>query len=349
MNDVSPTTPPAGGGRSLKRTVLGLCAALLFLASCAAPVADQRTAGVAAADPGGTPVTVLTRGGPHAAGDITPLPVACPNSGQPTGGGVLADVSSGAAPSPTLRLDASMPRDAGGSRGWDAVVAAGGQPEEQARSRSFVLCPDLTTTLQIVTASVPGPRRAGSARTATAVCPDGSLAVGGGGAVGLVHGGTAPRYYFLTGSYPSSPSGAPTTSGTASAWSVVGAIGGMPLTGDRVTAVVLCAPRSPMTVVATRVTGPSGPATAATATTTCPTGTRLLSGGALTGPPAWDRPPQGLHLRGSFPSDESGQPPGNGGAVRSWSALANDGGLPALGTSTVAFALCAGTPGRSGS
>lgn len=320
---------------------LWTAAACLILAGCAPTMGaagDRATSGPVSAPPGGTPVAGVGAPGPRAAGTTQRMTVSCPG-GQPAhGGGVLADVSSGPAPSPTLRLDASAPD---GEGGWYATVAVGGQSESAARTRVFAVCSASVGPIQEVTATVPGPESAGSARTATASCPRGLVAVAGGGQVDLAGGRSAPRHFFLIGTYPSTPTGMPVAHGVAGAWSAEGAIGGMPLTGGRVRAVALCGAPSGMLIVADSARGPTAPAAAALAVATCPSGASLVSGGALTGLPARGVPPQGLHLRGSFPSDATGQAPSGGGVAGSWSAVANNGGLASLGASTTAFALCA--------
>ena len=75
-------------------------------------------------------------------------------------------------------------------------------------------------------------------------------------------------------------------------------------------------------------------------TASCPAGKVLLGGGADTdlngGTPQW-----GVHLRGTYPSDASGHPPGaNGTSADSWTASVEDGGQAAPGTSSTVFAVC---------
>jgi hypothetical protein len=80
---------------------------------------------------------------------------------------------------------------------------------------------------------------------------------------------------------------------------------------------------------------------AATATVACPARQSLVGGGANTGLPKGGNPPQGLHLRGSFPSTGKGGPSASNLALQSWTAIGNAGGMVVLGASTSAFALCA--------
>jgi hypothetical protein len=328
----------------MRRRTAAVC---LLLAGCAPSLGDVRVGPTSAAGtgpPGGTPVSAAAAEGPRDAGTSARVTAFCPAGRQAAGGGLLADVSSGAAPSPTLRLDALVPD---GPAGWAATVAAGGQAQPAARTRVFALCPESAGEIQEVTATVPGPESAGSARTATARCPSGMVVLAGGGRVDLAGAHAAPRYFFLTASYPSTVAGAPVASGEASAWSAEGAIGGMPLTDGRVSAMAVCRRGTGVSIVAASVRGPSAPAGAGRAVATCPTGTSLESGGGLTGLPVDGSPPQGLHLRGSFPSDPSGDPVPDGGVAGSWSAVANNGGLPSLGVITTAFAVCSRTPGAT--
>lgn len=107
------------------------------------------------------------------------------------------------------------------------------------------------------------------------------------------------------------------------------------------TAFAVCANGASTTVAVKTVGGPSEPMSAATATVACPARQSLVGGGANTGLPKGGNPPQGLHLRGSFPSTGKGGPSASNLALQSWTAIGNAGGMVVLGASTSAFALCA--------
>jgi len=316
-----------------------LCALTIALAgtpACSRAFGESSTPGHATDPPGGTAVSVAGTTGPTEPGQLAYLVATCPDGSPPAAGGLLADLSTGKPASPSLRLDATRPT----GTAWAAVVATGGVAEPGARSRAFALCPPTEIPRIHEVASRLGPRQAGTASLATAPCPPGSTVVGGGGGVDMADGGAAPRFFFLTGSYPSSPAGVPVLAGAAAAWTAVGAIGGMPLAGGRVTAFAVCATGRAPSVVAATIHGPSSPATTVAATATCPPGSVLLGGGANTGLPRATSPPQGLHLRGTYPSHADGRIPSDGELVPSWTAVANAGGLPTLGAVTTAFALC---------
>jgi hypothetical protein len=86
--------------------------------------------------------------------------------------------------------------------------------------------------------------------------------------------------------------------------------------------------------------GPSGAATSFSLTARCPGRSVLLFGGAATGlSQGGNKPPQGLHMTGTFPSDTAGHPV-NGTPATGWTAVAEAGGLMTLGTKTTAFAVC---------
>jgi hypothetical protein len=116
----------------------------------------------------------------------------------------------------------------------------------------------------------------------------------------------------------------------------------MPLAGGEVTAFAVCASGTSTTVAVRTVRGPSQPRSAATATVSCPAGRSLVGGGANTGLPKGGNPPQGLHLRGSFPSTQRGVASTPGTAPQAWTAVGNSGGMLVLGAGTTAFALCTG-------
>lgn len=339
----------AGGAGAVVGTGLllaGVSAGLVAgRGSSARTVAAAVTPG--AATTVGSVVGVATDPGPVEPGTHVLATAPCPAGLTPVAGGLRADLRTGRPPSPSLRLDASLPSglDPGGARptSWSATVATGGVPEREAQTTAFSVClPDAGARSLEITHS-PGPRAAGSAARATAACPQGTTLVGGGGSVEMANGAPAPRYFFLTGSYPSTPGGAPVTGGIAPAWTTVGAVGGMPLQGGRVTTLAVCLQgRLPRVEVAVAShLGPADPSSSVAATASCPPGLTLTGGGADAGLPGGGRPPQGLHLRGSYPSQGDGRTPSNGERANSWTAIANAGGLMVLGARTEAFAVCA--------
>jgi hypothetical protein len=199
---------------------------------------------------------------------------------------------------------------------------------------------------QVIAKSTLGPFAAASSARATAVCPGGTSLVGGGANAGLRKGWPPPPSLHVTASFPSDPGGnALPSGGQPNAWTAVAATGGAPLTGAATTAYALCAPR-PATgqMVVKSAIGPSGAATSFGVTARCPDGSILVFGGASTGlNQGGNDPPQGLHMRGTFPSDAAGHPVG-GAAPTAWTAVAEAGGLLTLGARTTAFAVCSSQP-----
>jgi hypothetical protein len=199
--------------------------------------------------------------------------------------------------------------------------------------------PDVT----IQTAAVPMTNAPASATNATAGCPSGTL-VGGGAFVGQTPPSTATpnNGLKLNGTIPSDAAGNPVPNGatTPSNWTAVGGFGGQSQDGDQVTAFADCAAGGP-TATTVVVSTPVGVATEGNAPiktiATCPSGTRLLSGGAL-GVPA----SQGSFKPiASYPSDTVGNPSAPGDVnPDSWSAYGSAGGTPNSSDQVTAYAVC---------
>jgi hypothetical protein len=125
--------------------------------------------------------------------------------------------------------------------------------------------------------------------------------------------------------------------------------------GPTTTVYALCGLDDPLQTVVARADiekHPAGPGNVnpgsdpfAIATATCKLGTTLVSGGVLTNGNSTDPngvPQQGVHVRGSYPSDAKGAPLGGGATdPASWTVIVQSGGQATPGTNTHAFALCA--------
>ena len=295
--------------------------------------------------------------GPLAPVSFATATVSCPAGSVLTGGGIRAGVKGGGTPSPSLHFVGAFPgappgeAPPGGTSGvaWTAIGATGAQPVPDATTAAFGICdrepaaPGSGRVPQVVIRSTAGPVAAASSARATAACPDGTVLLGGGANAGLRKGWPPPPSLHVTASFPSDAGGNPATASGArpNAWTAVASTGGAALTGAATAAYALCGTR-PATgqMVVKSAIGPSGAATSFGVTARCPDGRVLLFGGASTGlTQGGNKPPQGLHMTGTFPSDAAGHPV-DGAAATAWTAVAEAGGLMTLGTRTTAFAVC---------
>jgi hypothetical protein len=208
----------------------------------------------------------------------------------------------------------------------------------------------------VISKTETGPKAAATVKKVTVTCPTGTWLIGGGGAT---HPPSEPSLKTI-GSYPSTAAGKPFTAGQTNprSWTAVGAAGGMRFgTGAITTSVfALCAQGTPIPTVVARkdvIDHPAGPGSLAPGsdpfailTATCKPGTTLLGGGVLADGnkpgPDGGVPQQGVHVRGSYPSDAKGLPVGDSATdVSSWTGIVQAGGQPTPGTDSHVFALCA--------
>lgn len=320
----------------------------LLLVACAHPGIAKQPAAVT---PKGPPVAThsevetVVQPGPPSARQQRTTTVACPAGSTTLSGGAEAYLADGKAPNPSLRLVATLPLASPSALRWNSIVGTGGVDQSDSRVSAVAVCGSGVSDGRptVVVTNAPGPTAAASDALATATCPAGTVLVGGGAAVSLTNGQPGPPQYFFTGSFPSSRNGAPAGTGPVpNSWTAIGALGGMPMTNGRIQAVAVCAPgaSASVNVVVNTSSGPTTPESAHEVTATCPGHSVLVGGGVYTGPAELERPLQGLHLRGNFPSAPTGLALTNGGSANSWSVIANSGGVIALGARTSAFALC---------
>ncbi|TMK43162.1 MAG: hypothetical protein E6G66_15770 [Actinobacteria bacterium] len=308
---------------------------------------------------------IRTVRGPGAPATVAKATGGCPAGAVLVGGGVSLAPMGGGTPPPSLHTDGTFPSDSSGKPAtvsgarpgaWTAVGATGGQLVLGAGTTEFALCIEgVEATSQVAVASVAGPAVAATTARATAQCPALTRLLGGGGLTALTShkaplkgpdqpGAPSPSLK-LTGSFPSGPDGSPITiSGSAAgAWTAVADSGGRTGAGVETTAFAVCGSvgsARTQVAVSTRP-GPRSPGGVTTVTASCPTGAVLLSGGVKTGP-ANGEPQQGLHLTGSFPSGQAGNPVASSGTpANAWTARAEAGGQGSpAGTATTAFAVC---------
>lgn len=302
----------------------------------------------------------------NAAASETTARSSCGRGSRLTGGGILQDRIDGTLPTNGLRIHGTAP--ASGAKAatngendltsWVAVGGFGGQSEPDDQVRSFALCaisggPPHTL---YVSKTIPGPVEAATIKTLTVSCPPSTRLIGGGA---QTNPASSPSLKPI-GSYPSDALGNPSRAGVAnpSSWTAVGAAGGMRWgTGHPSTTVFAICDTAPSfaTVVerADVIDHPAGPGNTnpgsdpfVVTTARCRKGAVLLGGGVLADgkAPGPDRgvPQQGVHVRGSYPSDGKGTPLGDGATGTSaWTVIVQSGGQATPGTDSHAFALCA--------
>lgn len=309
-------------------------------------------------------VSAVTQTVTNAPASQTTATVGCPPGTVMVGGGIRAFHGTGDQivtstvyePINGLVIKGTAPSDAVGGpapandpANWTAFGGFAGQSETGDDVTGFAMCSTGGPThTALVTATVNGPSVASTTASVTASCPGGTRLVGGGAQ-------TAPASspsLKPVGSYPSDATGSTTTVTDPNSWTAVGESGGQASVTNTTTAFAVCSTDATLHTEVVRsddVGHPAGQGNSnpgqdpvATATATCPAGTSLLDGGALADSSAAGGVQQGVHLRGSYPSDASAQPVADGaGAPRSWSTIVQSGGQATPGTNTHAFALCA--------
>jgi hypothetical protein len=281
-------------------------------------------------------------------------PTTPPNNGLVLGG---TNPSTGASP-----VDQPVTDGVTNPSNWMAIANFTGQSEAGDQATAFALC----TSSGLIHAVVAATTTTGANTTqqvnpptlTIATCPAGSTLIGGGAFTNtpdqVNDGTTAGNSGNLKplGSYPSDSSGVPVADGSTSAtsWSAYGSAG-MTSATDTVTSLALCASDSigPVQVARQDASSTSMGGEALTATSVCPTGTRLLGGGfradqTVNGTPGL-QPQQGYHMRGTYPSTGSGNPPTEvtDGTTNptAWTALVQAGGVGGFSIQLHSFALCA--------
>ncbi|HEX4518351.1 MAG TPA: hypothetical protein VH063_02100 [Gaiellaceae bacterium] len=354
---------------------LRICALLAAFASVVLAAGTHRaaqaapcrsvTSAAAAPCPLAVQVHVTQTGMNPAAASETPTTATCTKGTTLVGGGILQDRDNGALPTNGLRVHGDVPSSPSGAfaengsedpTSWTAVGGFGGTGETGDEVKAFALCASNgpNNTL-VVSKTAKGPTGVAATKKLTVTCPSGSWLIGGGGAT---HPASEPSLKTI-GSYPSTAQGTPFTSGRTDprSWTAVGAAGGLRFgTGEITTTVfALCSVGVPVhTVVARKdvIDHPAGPGSLSPGsdpfvilTATCKRGTTLLGGGVLAdgdkrGPDV-GVPQQGVHVRGSYPSNAKGLPVGDDAtSIASWTGIVQAGGQPTPGTDSHVFALC---------
>jgi hypothetical protein len=192
----------------------------------------------------------------------------------------------------------------------------------------------------VVSGNTAGPSATFSEVTATASC--GSTPLSGGGArLAETTQTVTANGIHIDGSFPSPDGTAQATNGLLNPadWVAAGGSGGAVPTDAQTLAYGMCLAGGPTAtkIVVASTPGPTQTFQAAETTATCPTGTRLLSGGARATPGTVGS----LKANGSFPSDPSGTPVLAGVNPSSWTVSGLNGGGGDDSNTTYAFAICA--------
>jgi hypothetical protein len=342
-----------------RRVVSVVTSALMVLAT---GVVTAATANAATDSPGLPDVTIhaTTTPLPNGAsgGTATNVTANCPSGSTLFGGGAFLRKISSAADTPGngLKLNGTMPSDASGNpvadnastpSNWTAVAGFGGQSDNDDQATAFADCATGGPTTTVVKVSAPvGPSSENNPPNKTiATCPAGTRLLSG-GTLGVP---PSEASFKPIASYPSDTSGNPVANGSTNpdSWTAYGSAG-VSTADEQMTAFAVCSTDNTVNVTVTRVDAP-GPQTGSTFTTTtapCVAGDRLLGGGVMTDKGLNVQPQQGVHLRGSFPSDASGTAV-NGGAFNpsSWTGVVQAGGQDTPGTQDRVFAMCATASG----
>ncbi|MBV8993595.1 MAG: hypothetical protein JO287_07820 [Pseudonocardiales bacterium] len=339
---------------SLGRRVVSLvCSALMVLAT--GMMALTLPLAVADADPGLPDVTIHSTTTPmtNAAATAINVIAACPSGSTLFGGGAFERriTSASDVPGNGLKLNGTIPSDSSGNpvadgattpSNWTAVAGFGGQSDTGDQATAFANCATGGPAATVIKVSAPvGLATQGNPpNTTTATCPSGTSLLSG-GALGVP--ASEPSFKPIA-SYPSDSSGNPVADGTTNprSWTAYGSAGQV-FPDEQVSAFAVCSTDATINTQVTRIdaTGPQLGTTFTTTTATCATGTRLLGGGVLADQGLNVEPQQGVHLRGSFPSDSSGNAAADGTFnTDSWTGVVQAGGQATPGTQARVFAMC---------
>jgi hypothetical protein len=251
---------------------------------------------------------------------------------------------------------------------WLAVGGSGAVVNSSFSTTSFALClaSSVITHTQVVMTTVAGPAKALTPAVAVASCPANTVLLGGGARTTPASAGSLkpvasyPTFHNAAHDFGNKP--AADREINPDSWAAVGLNGGGTGTAPNTTyAYAICSQPGAdtsgvtVTVHSHEVSGPTTSTTSQQVITTCspPDGTLISGGAAISGgnltTKGFTAPgSQGDHLNGSFPSNTSGAPAGNGTTTAtSWTAVSHTGGVDSPQTFSEAWALCARTNSAS--
>ncbi|WP_256177243.1 hypothetical protein [Kitasatospora aureofaciens] len=243
---------------------------------------------------------------------------------------------------------------------WIAKGGSGGQINSSFSTTPYAMC--LTSSLinhtQVVMNKANTPTTATTVGLVTASCPSGTVLLGGGALVSPSNTGNlkaiASFPTFNDAAHDFGKKAAADGSTNPDSWSAVGWDNSTNASNETYAYAICSGSGINVSGVTVKVrfseaAGPNTGSTGQNTTVSCGTGDgNLVSGGAavsggsvtttdFTGPGS-----AGDHLNGSFPSDASGNPVGNGTTTAaSWTAFTHTGGMGSTTTHSDVWALCA--------
>ncbi|MFB7620341.1 hypothetical protein [Kitasatospora sp. NPDC056181] len=349
----------------LPRLVAGKALVTAALLALAVPgVAYANTVGVTVKTPGATagPATTFSEISTHA--DCS--------SGLASGGGINQAIGTGTS-SNGNHVNGTGPSPDGsteytGSTGvvgtdnthWLGIGGSGGAVNSSFSSTPYAVCftSNLINHTQTVMNKAAGPTSSSTPLAVTATCPANTVLLGGGARTTPADvGSLKPIASFPTFNNSAHDYGlkaAADGDSNPDSWTAVGYNGGGGGTTNTTYAYAICSGSGinvggvTVKVHYSEVSGPTSATTGQTVTVGCGNDGKLVSGGAaisggsvtttdFTGPGSG-----GDHLNGSFPSDNSGNPVGDGTTSAAyWTAYTHTGGAGSPNTYSDVWALCA--------
>ncbi|MER6301048.1 hypothetical protein ABT247_16005 [Kitasatospora sp. NPDC001539] len=294
-------------------------------------------------------------------------------SGLISGGGINQAIGTGSS-SNGNKVDGTGPSSDGsteylGSTGvvgtdvthWLAIGGSGGAVNASFSTTPYAVCftSNLINHTQVVMSKVAGPSAASTVALTVATCPSGTRLLGGGARTTPADVGSlkpiASYPTFDDSAHDHGQKAAADGATNPDSWAAVGWNGGGGGSSNETYAYAICSgdavnvSGATVTVRNSEASGPNAATTGQTVTVGCGAGDgKLVSGGAaishgnVTGSDFTGPGSGGDHLNGSFPSDASGNPVGDGTTTASyWTAYTHTGGAGSTGNYSDAWALCA--------
>jgi hypothetical protein len=244
---------------------------------------------------------------------------------------------------------------------WLGIGGSGGAVNASFSSTPYAMCfgSNLINHTQVVMNKASGPSSAATVGLVVATCPSGTRLLGGGArntpaSVGSIKP-IASYPTFDDAGHDYGQKAAADGSTNPDSWAAVGWNGGGGGTSNETYAYAICSGSGinvsgvTVTVRNSEASGPNSATTGQTVTVGCGandgtlvSGGAAISSGNVTGTDFTGPGSGGDHLNGSFPSDSSGNPVGDGTTTASyWTAYTHTGGAGSSSNYSDAWALCA--------